>query len=218
MRNFGGRGNEVTDAENGEFVQWTSSLRSLDTCHLRAFIIKSIHSFIICISTTMCGGAVFAVDGWLVSCRSYLLRALLPSGPSRSLLSVLVPSCSFSWLLGPASLWRSCSSKSWFYLVRHSTATVRVCTCLSRAVVRGSSLLLVAIKRVTTIQLFVREVVVWNLAYFLFSIDGANWWCWKSSVNYTVLMCLRQHLHNTEKENFERVSVWYWPKTLRRLS
>ena len=38
----------------------------------------------------------------------------------------------------------------------------RFCTYLSRAVIRGSSpwLLVVAIERVSTIQLFVREVVV----------------------------------------------------------
>ena len=98
-------------------------------------------------------------------CHSCLLRALLPSSPSRSFLSTLVPSCSSSWLLGPASLWRNCSSKSWLHLIRHSTVVARVCTCLSRAVVCGSSpwWLLVTIERVSTTQLFVREVVVWLL-------------------------------------------------------
>ena len=122
---------------------------------------KSIISFIICNSAAICGGAISVMDGQLVSCRFCLLEALLPSGPSRSLLSALVPSCS-SWLLGPASLWCSCSSKLWFCLVRCSTATVKVCTYLSRAVVRGSSslLLLVAIERVSTIQLFVWEVFI----------------------------------------------------------
>ena len=52
---------------------------------------KSILSFIICISATMYGGAVSVTDGWLVSC---LLEALLLSGPSWSLLSALVPSYS----------------------------------------------------------------------------------------------------------------------------
>ena len=126
---------------------------------------KSIISFIICISATICGGAVSVMDGRLVSCHSCLLGALLPSGSSRSLLSTLVPSYSSPWLLGPTSLWRNCSSKSWLRLVRRSTATARVCTCLSRAVVCGSSpwWLLVTIERVSTIQLFVREVVVWLL-------------------------------------------------------
>ena len=150
-------------AVKGESVRWTNSSRSLDTRLLRVFIMKSIISFIICISAAMCGGAVSVIDGQLVSCRSYLLGALLPSDPSRSLLSALVPSCSFPWLLGLASLWRSCSSRSWFCLVRHSTAAARVCTYLSRAVMRGSSLLLVAIRRVSTMQLFFSEAIVWIL-------------------------------------------------------
>ena len=140
-------------------VPWTASLsneparhESFDTLPFRAFIMKFILSFIICISTTICGGVISTMDGWLVSCHSCLLGALLPFGPSRSLLSVLVPFCSSSWLLGLASLWHSYSSKSWFCLVRHSTTTAKVCTCLSR-VVHGSSplLLLVVIKRVSTI-------------------------------------------------------------------
>ena len=80
-------------AVKGESVQWTNSLRLLDTRPLRAFIMKSICSFIICTSVTMCGGVVYVVDGWLVSCSSCLFEALLPSGPSQSLLSMLVPSC-----------------------------------------------------------------------------------------------------------------------------
>ena len=91
--------------------------------------------------------------------------ALLPSSPFQSLLSALAPSCSSLWLLGLASLWRSCSSKSWFCLVRHSRDTTRVCTYLLRAVVCGLSLvlLLVAIEQVSTIQLFVWEVLIWLL-------------------------------------------------------
>ena len=123
---------------------------------------KSILSFIICISTTICNGVVSAMDGWLVSCRSCQLRALLPSSHSRSLLSTLVPSYPSLWLLGPTFLLRNYSSRSWFCLIRHSTIATRVCTYLSRAVVHGLSpwLLLFAIKQVSTIQLFVWEVVV----------------------------------------------------------
>ena len=80
------------DVVNGESDQWTKSSRSLNTRPLRAFIIKSIYSLIICISVTMWGGAISAVDGRLMSCCSSLLGALLPSGPSWSLLSALVPS------------------------------------------------------------------------------------------------------------------------------
>jgi len=148
----------------------------------------------------MCGGVVYVVDGWLVSCSSCLFKALLPSSPSWSLFSTLVPSCSSLWLLGPASLWHSYSSKLWFCLVRRFTIATKVCTYLSRAVVRGSSLLLllVAIERVSTIQLFCLGV---GVTAYPFPTDGANWWCWKSSINYTVLTCSRQNLRNKEEEN-----------------
>ena len=84
------------DSVNGKSVQWTKSSRLLDTRLLRVFIIKSIRSFIIYISVTMCGGAVSVTDRWLRSCRFGLLEALLPFGPSWSLLSALVPSWSSS--------------------------------------------------------------------------------------------------------------------------
>ena len=141
-------------AVKGESVQWTNSLTLFDTCPLRVFIMKFILSFIICISAIMCGGAIYATDRRLVSYRSCLLRTLLPSGPSRSLLSavcwVLVTSCFSPWLLCLVFLWRSCFSRSWFCLVRRSTATARVCTYLLRVVAHGSSpwLLLVTIERV----------------------------------------------------------------------
>ena len=139
MRNLCGSGKELTEAVNSESIQLTRSSRSLDTHPLRAFIITSICSFIACISVTICGGAISVRDGRLIFCRSGLCKALLPSNPSRSRRSALVPSWSSSWLSCPAFLWRNCSSKSWFYLMRCSTATARVCTCLSRAVACGSS-------------------------------------------------------------------------------
>ena len=166
---------------------------------------KSIISFIICISATTCGGAVSVMDGRLVSCRSYLLRAWLPSSPSRSLISALVPSCSYPWLLGPTSIWRNCSSRSWFCLVRRSATAARVCTCLLRVTMHGFSpvWLLVAIKQVSTIQLFIWEVVIWLLLFYSLSClhRCANWWCQKSSVSHTVLTCSRQNLRNRNKED-----------------
>ena len=175
IQNFAGRGNKVMGAVKGESVRWTNTSRLLDTRPLRAFIMKSIIFFIICIFATMCASVVSAMDGWLVSCRSCQLRALLPSSHSWSLLSTLVPSYPSLWLLGPTFLLRNYSSRSWFYLVRRSTAVARVYTCLSRAVVRGSSpwLLLVVIEQVSTIQLFVWEVVVWLLSFF--PTNGTNW-------------------------------------------
>ena len=80
------------DMVKGELVRWTKSSRSLDARPLRAFIIRSIRSLIICISATMWGGAMSAVDGRLTSGHSGLLGALLPSGPSWYPLPVLVPS------------------------------------------------------------------------------------------------------------------------------
>ena len=57
--------------------------------------------------------------------------------------------------------------RSWFCLLRRSTATARVYTCLLRVVMRGSSplLLLVAIELVSTIQLSVWKVVIWLLLF-----------------------------------------------------
>ena len=138
MRNLCGRGKELTEAVNGESVRLTRSSRSLNTRPLRAFIITSICSFIACISATTGGGVISVKDRRLTFCRSGLLGALLPSGPSRSHRSVLVPYRSSSKIPCPA-FQRSCSSKTWFCLVRRSTTVVRVCTCLSRVVGHGSS-------------------------------------------------------------------------------
>ena len=139
MQNLYGKGKELTEAVNGESVWLTRSSRSLDTHPLRVFIITSIYSFIACISATTGGGVISVRDGRLIFCRSGLSKALLPSNPSRSHRSTLVPSWSSSWLSCPTFLWCNYSSKSWFYLMRCSTATARVCTCLSRAVACGSS-------------------------------------------------------------------------------
>ena len=138
MRNLCGRGKELTKAVNGESVRLTRSSRLLDTRPLRAFIITSIYSFIACISTTTGGGVISVRDRRLTFCHSGLLGALLPSDPSWSRRSALVSSRSSSGIPCPVFR-RSCSSKTWFCLVRRSTTVVRVCTCLSRAVGRGSS-------------------------------------------------------------------------------
>ena len=133
------RGKELTDMVNGESVRWTKSSRSLNTLSLSAFIIKSIRSFIICISATMWGGAVTVMDGWLMSCDSDLLEALLPFDPSWFLRSALVLSWSTSWVPITAFFYRNYSSRSWFCLVRCSTVAVRVWIYLFRAVGCSSS-------------------------------------------------------------------------------
>ena len=145
---------------------------------------KSILFFIICISATICGGAVSATDGRLVSCRSCSLKALLPYGPSWSLLSAvcwgLVPSCSSPWLLSPAFFQHSSSSRSWFYLVRCSTTAARVYNCLSRAVSAWFFSGRVidyhwANEYHTTLHL-----VSGNMAVTIsIPIDDDNWWCQK---------------------------------------
>ena len=157
MRNLCNRRKELTKAVNGEFVRLTRSSRSLDTHPLRVFIVTSIYSFIAYISVTIGGGVVSMRDGRLIFCRSGLLWALLPSSPSWSLRTALVPSWSPLWLFSAAFFWRSCSSKSWFCLVRCSTAAARVWTYLSRAIMGGSSSqmsLVVAIEWVSIMQLF----------------------------------------------------------------
>ena len=85
------------------------------------------------------------------------LGALLPSGPSQSRRSALESSRSSAILLPTFRC--SNSSKTWFCFVRRLTAAVRIYTCFSRVVGRGSSswtLLMVAIDRVSTMQLFCR--------------------------------------------------------------
>ena len=154
MRNLCNRRKELTKAVNGESVRLTRSSRSLDTHPLKVFIMTSIYSFIACIFTTIGSGAVSMRDGRLIFCRFGLLGVLLPSGLSWSLHSVLLPSWFSCWTLCLVSLWHSCSSRSWFCYVRHSTVAKRVWTCLSNAVdCSGSSpwrLLVVAIKQVST--------------------------------------------------------------------
>ena len=156
MQNLCGRGKELTEVVNSESVLFTKSLRSLDIRPLRAFIIGSICSFIACISMTIGGGAVSMRDGRLKFYCFGLLGALLPSGLSCSPRSGL-SSWFSSWTLCPMSIWCNCSSKSWFCFVRHSTAVMRVWTCLSNVVDRGGSspwtLLMVAIEWVSTMQL-----------------------------------------------------------------
>ena len=83
--------------------------------------------------------------------------ALLPSGPSRSHRSALKSPRSSAILLSAFRC--SCSSKTWFCLVRRSTTAIRTCTCFFRAVGCGSSsriLLMVAINQMSTMQLFCR--------------------------------------------------------------
>ena len=76
----------------GESVRWTKSLRSLDTRPLRAFIIRFIHSFIICISATIWGRVMSAVDGRLRVWSFWSARGI---ATFRSLLVSFVCTCAF---------------------------------------------------------------------------------------------------------------------------
>ena len=141
-------------------------------------------------------------DGRLTFCHSSLHGALLPSDPSQCHCSALVSSRSSSGISCPVFRC-NCSSKTWFCLVRHSMASVRICTCFSRAVNRGSSswtFFVVAIDRVSTMQLFVREAlaVTYDITYGFpqtMPTDDAR----KSIVSYTVNTCSQWHLHNTKR-------------------
>ena len=127
---------------------------------LRAFIIISICSFIACISVKTGGGVASTRGGMLTFRHSSRLGALLPSGPSRFSHSALESPRSSAISLSAFRC--SCSSKTWFCLVRRSMAAVRTCTYFSRVVGCGSSsgtLLMVAIDRVSTLQLFCRGSV-----------------------------------------------------------
>ena len=160
IRNLCGKGKELTAAVNGESVRLMRSSRSLDTHPLRVFIITFICSFIACISVKTGGRVASTRDGMLTFHCSSRLGALLPSGPSRSRRSALESPRSSAILLSAFRC--SCSSKTWFCLVRRSTAAVRTYTCFSRAVGCGSSsgtLLMVAIDRESTMQLFFRGSV-----------------------------------------------------------
>ena len=137
MRNLCDKGKELTAAVNEESVRLMRSSRSLDTRPLKEFIITSICSFIACISTKTGGGVASTRDGMLTFRRSNWLGALLSSGPSRSRRSALESPRSSTILLSTFRC--SCSSKTPFCLVRHSTTAVRTYTCFSRAVGCGSS-------------------------------------------------------------------------------
>ena len=61
-------------------------------------------------------------------------------------------------------------------------------------------LLVVAIERVSTMQLFIREVIVWLTSHNFpqtAPTDDAE----KLTVSHTVLMCSKQYLHNTKRED-----------------
>ena len=210
MRNLCGKGKELTAAVNGELVQLTRLSRSLDTRPLRTFIITFIYSFIACISAKTGGGVASMRDGMLTFCRFNRLGALLPSGPSRSCHSALESSVSFAILLPVFRC--SCSFKTWFCFVRHSTAAVRICTCFSRAVGHDSSswtLLMVAIDRVSTMQLFCRGSVSCGLWHYLrFPQTAPTNDARKSTVSYMINTCSQWHLHNTKRKDLtESTSV-----------
>ena len=102
-------------------------------------------------------------NGRLVSYCSGLLEALLPSDLSWFIFSALMPSWSSSWILRFVFFWHNYSFRSWFCLVRCFTVAMRFWIYLLSGVVRGSSpwtSLMVAIERVSTMQLFVLEAIV----------------------------------------------------------
>ena len=191
MRNFGGRGNEVMDAVNGESFRWNKSSRSVDTRSLRASIIKSIRSFIICISATIWGGTVSVTDGPLVSCRSGLLGALLPFGPSSFLVFLL-------------SVHRHILLAQLFLKVMILLGKVFHCCCEGLDLpLQGSRSQFVALivsggwHRAHATFCLGGDNIAYKL--LLFPTDGANWWCRKINSKSHSLTCLKQYLHNKKR-------------------
>ena len=103
IQNLAGRGKEVTYAMKGKSVHWISLSKLVDTRTLRAFIIMSIFSFIVCISCAMRNTSTSSSKGRLVSYWSHLLTALLSSWSSFSWWPFIG-----GWLLSRSSL--SCPS------------------------------------------------------------------------------------------------------------
>ena len=99
--------------------------------------------------------------------------------------------------------WRSCSSKSWFCLVRCSTAAVRVWTCLSKAVGHGSLawlLVVIAIEQVSTMQLFVWEAI-WLISRSSSPQTAQTNDVEKSPVSHTTFACSKQYPHNKKRRS-----------------
>ena len=173
--NLVGRGKDMTSVVNGELIQWTSMSKLVDIQPFKAFIIKSIFSFIVCISCTMCKMLISSLEERLVSYWSCLLTMLLSSWSSLSwwsfvrgrLLLRLSLSCVSLWSFNSYSFrYSNCCSNLWFRWVSHSIAAARVCTFLFNAL--GGLLvswLVVAIDRVRTIQLFVIETTIWLITH-----------------------------------------------------
>ena len=63
IRNLPERGKEVTCAVKGKSVSWPSSSKLVDTCLLKAFIIMSIFSFIVCISCAIRNVLTYSSEG-----------------------------------------------------------------------------------------------------------------------------------------------------------
>ena len=63
IRNLPERGKEVTCAVKGKSISWTSSSKLVDTCLLKAFIIMSIFSFIVCISCAIRNVLTYSSEG-----------------------------------------------------------------------------------------------------------------------------------------------------------
>ena len=183
--NLVGRGKDMTSVVNGELIQWTSLSKLMDIQPFKAFIIKSIFSFIVCISCTMCKMLISSLEERLVSYWSCLLTMLLSSWFSLSWWSFVRGRLLLRLSLSCVSLWSfnsclfrysNCCSNLWFRWVSHSIATARVCTFLFNAL-GGLSLG------------WWWQLIVWGLynslslkrqyGSSLIPTNDANWWCTK---------------------------------------
>ena len=205
MRNLCGMGKELTAVVNGESVRLTRSSRSLDTRPLRAFIITSICSFIACISVKTEGGVASTRDGMLTFRRSSRLGALLPSGPSRSRRSALESPRSSAILLSAFRC--SCSSKTWFCLVRRSTAAVRpVLAFLEQSVTAHlpEHCWWLPLIEWVPCNSFVGGALAVAYDTTHLPTDGANWWCLENQEWDTRQTCDHNDTCTTQKRGPNR--------------
>ena len=129
-----------------------------------------------------------------------------------SLLRSPPPYSSF-WLFRCCSFhWPNFRSSSWFCWVSRSTATARVCTCLSKTLGRFLiSWLMVAIDCLDHATLCLRSGDMIDHSVLT---DGANWWCIKSSVTWSSIHVPMGVPKEQKRRTKQRAPIGCWPKAL----
>ena len=125
--------------------------------------------------------------------------------------------CLSFWSSGCCSFhWPNFHSSSWFRWVSRSTATIRVCTCLSKALGRFPiSWLMVAIDHLDHATLCLRRGDMVNHS---FPTNGTNWWCTKLPMSWSSIHVPMGVPEEQKRRTKQRAPVRCQPKTLWRLS